>query len=73
MQNERVPDRATWSHPAPVRAATHETALAEAPLVERGRSQVPARLDAALLDRLTDDVIRRVDQRLRIERQRRGL
>jgi hypothetical protein len=25
------------------------------------------------LDRLTDDVIRRVEQRMRIERQRRGL
>jgi hypothetical protein len=26
-----------------------------------------------LLDRITDDVIRRVEQRARIERQRRGL
>jgi hypothetical protein len=30
-------------------------------------------LDASLLDRLTDDVIRRVERRVRIERERRGL
>jgi hypothetical protein len=30
-------------------------------------------LDPALLDRLTDDVIRRVERRVRIERERRGL
>jgi hypothetical protein len=29
--------------------------------------------DSALLDRLTDDVIRRVEKRARIERARRGL
>jgi hypothetical protein len=31
------------------------------------------KLDPGLLDRLTDDVIRRVEKRARIERQRRGL
>jgi hypothetical protein len=31
------------------------------------------KIDPALLDRLTDDVIRRVEKRARIERQRRGL
>jgi hypothetical protein len=30
-------------------------------------------LDPALLDRLTDDVIRRVERRVRIERERRGV
>jgi hypothetical protein len=30
-------------------------------------------LDSSVLDRLTDDVIRRVEQRIRIERERRGL
>ena len=34
------------------------------------RAQV---LDPALVERLTDDVIRRIDRRLRIERERRGL
>lgn len=37
------------------------------PVVER------APFDAVLLDRLTDDVIRRVERRVRIERERRGL
>ena len=30
-------------------------------------------LDPAFVDRLTDDVIRRVERRVRIERERRGL
>lgn len=39
------------------------------------RAEVPQviRLDPSVLDRLTDDVIRRVEQRARIERQRHGL
>jgi hypothetical protein len=32
-----------------------------------------AHFDAGLLDRLTDDIIRRVERRVRIERERRGL
>jgi hypothetical protein len=32
-----------------------------------------ASLDPALVDRLADDVIRRVERRLRIERERRGI
>lgn len=36
-------------------------------------AQAPAELDARLLDRLTDDVIRRVERRARVERERRGL
>ena len=31
------------------------------------------KLDPALVDRLAEDVIRRMEQRVRIERQRRGL
>lgn len=40
-----------------------------------GRSASPQvmKLDPSFVDRLTDDVIRRVEQRARIERQRRGL
>jgi hypothetical protein len=33
----------------------------------------PLGLDAGQLDRLTDDVIRRVERRVRIARERRGL
>jgi hypothetical protein len=30
-------------------------------------------LDPGMMDRLTDDVIRRVERRVRIERERRGI
>jgi hypothetical protein len=30
-------------------------------------------LDPAVMDRLTDDVIRRVERRIRIDRERRGV
>jgi hypothetical protein len=36
-------------------------------------SAVPLRLDAATVDRLADDVIHRIERRIRIERERRGL
>ena len=39
----------------------------------RSATRPITKLDPALMDRLTDDVIRRVEQRARIERQRRGL
>ena len=51
----------------------HEPAVDVAPLVERAVATQVTKLDPGVLDRLTDDVIRRVEQRLRIERQRRGL
>jgi hypothetical protein len=45
-----------------------------APPFSGPRATSPAtQLDPALLDRLTDDVIRRVERRVRIERERRGL
>jgi hypothetical protein len=37
------------------------------------RSSVTANLDSASTERLTEEVIRRVDKRMRIERERRGL
>ena len=37
------------------------------------RAPVIARLDPALIDRLADDVIRRVERHIRIERERRGV
>ncbi|HZR83918.1 MAG TPA: hypothetical protein VFD92_22675 [Candidatus Binatia bacterium] len=40
---------------------------------ERTRRAAAAPLDAAVLDRLADDVIRRVERRARIERERRGV
>ena len=51
----------------------HEPAVGVAPLLERAAATQVTKLDPGVLDRLTDDVIRRVEQRMRIERQRRGL
>jgi hypothetical protein len=50
-----------------------EAALAVAPAIERAAVAQVTKLDPGLLDRLTDDVIRRVERRIRIERERRGL
>jgi len=51
----------------------HEPAVSVAHLLERAAPMQVTKLDPAVLDRLTDDVIRRVEKRMRIERQRRGL
>jgi hypothetical protein len=50
----------------------------ETPPVAASRARPPATsastaLDPALLDRLAEDVMQRLDRRLRIERERRGL
>lgn len=50
------------------REAAHLPASFEQPAVQQ-----ITKLDPSVLDRLTDDVIRRVEQRVRIERERRGL
>lgn len=42
-------------------------------IVERVTAKQMTKLDPALLDRLTDNVISRVEKRIKIERQRRGL
>jgi len=60
--------------PVSPRSSTSPTASADA--VTSVPATNPARafsLDASQLDRLTDDVIRRVDRRARIARERRGL
>jgi len=76
------PDRRTDSEPAApqVRTGAHGPA-GPAPTViagaghdigaVRAASPAPA-LDAAFVDRLADDVLRRVERRVRIERERRG-
>lgn len=53
---------------APARSAADAVAGSTPPLPLQ-----PIPFDAALVDRLTDDVIRRVERRVRIERERRGL
>jgi hypothetical protein len=47
-----------------------------APAAEAMRTRIPVRpgdFEPGVLDRLADDVIRRVERRVRIERERRGL
>jgi hypothetical protein len=51
----------------------YEAALNVTPVVEPVTALRTAKLDPSLLDRLTDDVIQRVEKRMRIERNRRGL
>jgi len=69
----------TFSNPpaAVSRPPVRPSAMQEpAPETTRGaarRALQMSDLDPALLDRLTDDVIRRVERRVRIERERRGL
>ncbi len=55
-------------------AAVEETlGQTVSPSINRAAPPAITKLDPAFVDRLTDDVIRRVEQRARIERQRRGL
>ena len=82
----RTPRRTTINEDAPlanstettyqqtVRTPTIETYVQSTPPANTQTTpqQLP-KLDPALLDRLTDDVIRRVEKRALIERQRRGL
>lgn len=71
-QPSRLSPAASSPRPPARSLASHETTP------EVARSGRPAALrvtdlDPSLLDRLTDDVIRRVERRVRIERERRGL
>jgi len=61
------------ARPAPAAVpSTPDTSTVEA-RKDRPAILSAASLDPCLLDRLTDDVIRRVERRIRIERERRGL
>jgi hypothetical protein len=48
-------------------------ATAAARVIAESEKARPASLDPALFDRLTEDDIRRVERRVRIERERRGI
>jgi hypothetical protein len=70
----RHPDLPSSSTRASARSVPTPAAANEAPgRAERAAATSVTNLDPALLDRLTDDVIRRVERRVRIERERRGL
>jgi len=57
VRSHRAPNLTTDAHPAATTALTTSGAT----------------LDPGMMDRLADDVIRRVERRIRIERERRGL
>jgi hypothetical protein len=62
-----------WPGRPPRPASQPETALETSlPAASAAATRITA-LDPALVDRLTDDVIRRVERRVRIERERRGI
>ncbi|MBV1800620.1 hypothetical protein [Siccirubricoccus sp. G192] len=74
------------THAAPSQAVSIHTALAQATLREAAdapltaaapaampRTAVPARAESAPSERFVDDVVRRIERRLRIDRERRGL
>jgi hypothetical protein len=52
---------------------TAEEPVKATPHFARAEAAPVATLDPSVMDRLADDVIRRVEQRIRIERERRGL
>lgn len=61
------------SHEQPVLRSFQSQAAAHVPSFAQPAIQQITKLDPGVLDRLADDVIRRVEQRVRIERERRGL
>jgi hypothetical protein len=67
-------ERSASSQASPAKSVSgQEAARAVSTAMERATAPQITRIDPGLLDRLTDDVIRRVEQKIRIERQRRGL
>lgn len=61
-------------HRASVRSdAGRETSEILSPAFTQPQAMQITKLDPVLVDRLTDDVIRKVEKRMRIERERRGL
>jgi hypothetical protein len=62
---------------SPARAAQTREAVLAAPAAQVRATAAEAMrlmaLDPKLIDRLADDVVRRVEKRVRIERERRGL
>jgi hypothetical protein len=70
-ESDSTPSRTRSSSPAPISNAAPPTPAITA---QQAREAVRANLlDSAVADRLADDVIRRVEKRMRIERERRGL
>lgn len=79
FQQEQVVVATSPSHlAAPPQGSSTNPSLGDQPMQLPGHTGRPTvvqggTIDPILLNRLTDDVIRRVEQRVRIERERRGL
>ena len=73
-QLARSAQAASFVSSSPVRASSHAAPVltSQSKSVERAVVRVTD-LDSAIADRLAEDVIRRVERRVRIERERRGL
>jgi hypothetical protein len=72
--NEPQADFRELGHPAHGRSHSEQGASPVAPnAFGSALSAPPLKIDSAMMDRLVDDVIRRVERRERIERARRGL
>jgi hypothetical protein len=56
-----------------VAAAAPTVARAAQPAAHSARAVAAPALDRAVTDRLADEVIRRIERRVRIERERRGI
>jgi hypothetical protein len=65
---------ATPANALPRANATAAPAISSAPAAAATREALRKQpLDTAIADRLVDDVVRRLDKRVRVERERRGL
>jgi hypothetical protein len=73
LEPDARPSRAIgWTAPAPAAPAEPRPVVSRQPLPSAPSVKLTD-IDPRLLDRLTDNVIRRVERHVRIERERRGL
>jgi hypothetical protein len=71
--NHREPELPSVSDGSPARSHEPEDIQQAAPAVAQSVATQMAKLDPAVLDRLAENVIDRVEKRIRIARERRGL
>jgi hypothetical protein len=72
VENQARPASATLT-PSSFRSHRATTTVSPEPPILASAQTQPPNLDTGFMDRLTEDVIRRVEKRVRIERERRGL
>jgi hypothetical protein len=72
-QDHREPELPSISDGSPARSHESQDIQQAAPAVAQSVATQMAKLDPAVLDRLAENVIDRVEKRIRIARERRGL